>query len=177
MSTAAEAATSGADLGADLPASFRAAFRGHPAGIGLIAAMTASGPVGLTASSVASIGIDPVALTFSVMRSTGSAGAILAADTYVVHLLDSAHVDLAQRFATTGSARFTAGEGWSTLPTGEPHLASARVALRCRSLHIVPVGSASAVIAEVLDIRHGRSTDPVVYQDRSYRALTHPRTA
>src|SRR5690606_6362781 len=71
-----------------LAESFNTAFREHPAGIALITATTPAGPVGLTASSVASLGIDPVALSFSVTRTTGSAGGLLAAESYLVHLLD-----------------------------------------------------------------------------------------
>ncbi|MFA5607204.1 MAG: flavin reductase, partial [Leucobacter sp.] len=35
------------------------AFREHPTGVALITAQSEDGPVGLTASSVASVGIDP----------------------------------------------------------------------------------------------------------------------
>ena len=75
--------------GVSVAEQFKAAFREHPAGIALITATTPEGPVGLTASSVASVGLDPVALTFSVTRATGSAGALLLADTFLVHLLDA----------------------------------------------------------------------------------------
>ena len=81
------------------PDLFKAAFRGHPAGVALITARTADGPSGLTASSVASLSVDPPALSFSVTRATGSAGAILSADSYVVHLLAGQHAALARAFA------------------------------------------------------------------------------
>src|SRR5690606_31370120 len=119
------------------------AFRTHPAGIALITAQTDDGPVGLTASSVASVGLDPVALVFSVTRATGSAGGILTAPTFLVHLLDSEHEETAVQFSYTGGERFTAEQGWETLPTGEPHLVHARAALRCRALQVTPVGQSS----------------------------------
>jgi flavin reductase (DIM6/NTAB) family NADH-FMN oxidoreductase RutF len=136
---------------------FKDAFRLHPAGIALIAALAPHGPVGLTASSVASVGIDPPALAFSV--------------THVVHLLDAHHIGLAQVFARSGTERFTLEQGWSTLPTGEPHLADARVALRCRILQATPVGSSVLVLSEVLDIHQGRRGEPVAYVDREFRPL------
>lgn len=153
------------------PDAFKEAFRLHPAGIALITALTPEGPVGLTASSVASVGVDPPALAFSVTRATGSAGGILRAATHVVHLLDAQHVGLAQVFARSGTERFTAEQGWSALPTGEPHLADARVALRCRILQATPVGSSVLVLAQVLDIHQGRQGDPVAYVDREFRPL------
>lgn len=150
---------------------FKTAFREHPAGIALITASTPEGPVGLTASSVASVGLDPVALIFSVTRATGSAGALLGADTLLVHLLDSRHVDVAQQFSFTGGERFTPAQGWQTLDTGEPYLPGVRAALRCKALQVTPVGASSAVIAEVLDVIQGESGEALVYVDRAFRKL------
>lgn len=147
------------------------AFREHPAGVSLITAQTPEGPVGLTASSVASVGLDPATLSFSVTRATGSAGGILAADTYLVHLLDARHASIGATFAVSGSERFTAEQGWETLPTGEPHLPSTRVALRCRTLHSLGVGASVIVVAEVLDAVFGETADPMVYLDRAFRTL------
>lgn len=152
-------------------AALKDVFRTHPAGIAIITASTPTGPVGLTASSVASVAVDPAAIVFSVTRATGSAGAILAADTFVVHLVDQEHADLAQTFAVSGSERFTADQGWTTLDTGEPYLPGARAALRCRALETVQVGSSSVVVAQVLDVRRGRQGTPLVYLDRAFRTL------
>lgn len=149
----------------------KTAFRTHPAGVAIITASTSEGPVGLTASSVASVSVDPAAIVFSVTRATGSAGAILGADTFVVHLIDDEHSELAMSFATSGAERFTDEQGWSQLETGEPHLASARAALRCRALQTVAVGSSTVVIAEVLEVLAGPQGRPVVYLDRRFHAL------
>lgn len=157
--------------GADVATRFKNAFREHPAGIALITASTEQGPAGLTASSVASVGLDPVALTFSVTRATGSAGALLSADTMLVHLLDSRHVEIAQEFAVSGGERFTPRQGWRTLDTGEPYLPGVHAALRCRALQITPVGASSAVIAEVIEVIEGETAAPLVYLDRTFRVL------
>lgn len=156
--------TAGADA-------LKRAFRDHPTGVALITAQTPAGPVGLTASSVASVGIDPPALSFSVTRATGSAGGILGASTYLVHLLDSRHADVASAFAVSGADRFTLEQGWSELPTGEPYLPGTRVALRCRTLHSLGVGSSVIVVAEVLGAEFGEAADPMVYHDRAFRGL------
>ncbi|GAB3598110.1 flavin reductase family protein [Microbacterium tumbae] len=155
----------------DVGEGLKAAFRTHPAGVAIITAATDAGPVGLTASSVSSVAVDPAAIMFSVTRATGSAGAILGAATFLVHLVDSEHADLAQNFAVSGAERFTADQGWSRLATGEPYLASARAALRCRPLHTVSVGSSTVVIAEVLEVIMGQPGRPVVYHDRRFHTL------
>lgn len=150
---------------------YKAVFRTHPAGVALIAAQTPDGPVGLTASSVASLGVDPLALSFSVTRSGGSAGGILGADTFVVHLLGEEHAATADAFARSGAPRFTPEQGWSELPTGEPHLAGAPAAMRARALHVVPVGASRLVVAEVLDIVRGPESGPLLYRDRRFLSL------
>lgn len=147
------------------------AFREHPAGVGLVTALTPEGPVGLTVSSVASVAVDPPALSFSVTRATGSAGGVLHADSYVVHLLDSRHAELAQAFATTGADRFTAEQGWEMLPTGEPYLPGTRAALRCRTLHSLEVGSSVIVVGGVLDAYFGESAEAMSYMDRKFHRL------
>ena len=149
----------------------KAAFRDHAVGVALITATTPTGPVGLTASSVASVAVDPPALSFSVTRATGSAGALLDAGSVVLHLLAAHHVGLARAFARSGGPRFTPEQGWTRLPTGEPLLADARAALRCRIMHTVPVGGSSLVVAEVLEVRFGPAAPPLVYHDRRYLRL------
>ena len=150
----------------------RNAFREHPVGVALIVAQTHGGPVGLTVSSVSSVGIDPPALSFSVTRATGSAGKILGAETYLVHLLDARHAALAKSFAVSGADRFTSEQGWQTLPTGEPYLPDSRVALRVRTLHSLGVGSSVIVVAEVLGAHFGDSGSPMVYLNRQFRGVT-----
>ena len=156
---------------ASVQEAFKEAFRVHPAGIALITAHTPEGPVGITASSVASVGLDPIALAFSVTRSGGSAGGILRAESFVVHLLSAHNVKLAKLFARTGADRFTPDQGWETLPTGEPYLPAARSALRCRAMQITPVGESSLVLAEVLDVIDGEHGEPVVYHDRAFHQI------
>ncbi|HXH33698.1 MAG TPA: flavin reductase family protein [Plantibacter sp.] len=151
---------------------FKAAFRDHPAGVALISAATDRGDVGLTASSVASVAVDPPMLSFSVTRATGSAGGLLGADTVVVHLLADHHVDVAKAFAKTGEPRFTPEQQWARLETGEPYLPTARAVLRCRIVQAIPAGSSMLVIAEVLDVLPAGSDAPaLLYQNRNFLRL------
>lgn len=160
-----------ADAAEQLSLAFRAAFRDHPAAVALIAATTPNGPVGLTASSVASVAVDPPALSFSVTRATGSAGALLRADSFVVHLLADHHAAIATAFATSGAERFTPEQGWTALPTGEPLLTDARVALRCRPTATIQVGSSTLVVAEVIQAITGPDAPALFYHDRKYRSI------
>jgi flavin reductase (DIM6/NTAB) family NADH-FMN oxidoreductase RutF len=51
--------------------SYRSALRRHPAGVAIITLMAESGPVGFTATSLASLSLDPPLLCFNITH-TGS---------------------------------------------------------------------------------------------------------
>jgi flavin reductase (DIM6/NTAB) family NADH-FMN oxidoreductase RutF len=143
---------------------FKAAFRGYPTGVAVITATGPGGPVGLTASSVASVSLAPPALSFSVMDSP-SARVIATADSVVVHLLGPAQAGLAGDFARPGGPRFTPEQGWTTLPTGEPVLRGAPAALRCVPLHRLPVGASTVVVAAVTGVVAGPPAGRLIYHE------------
>ncbi|MFL0361150.1 flavin reductase family protein [Curtobacterium flaccumfaciens] len=151
--------------------SFKEAFRGHPAGVAIITAATPEGPAGLTASSVSSVSVDPVSLSFSVTHTSGSAGKLLAAATIAVHLLGDGQAEIAEAFARPGAPRFTSEQGWSQLPSGEPFLPDARVVFRARPDQQVRVGESVLVIAEVLSVYVGSTSGPLLYCDRQFATL------
>lgn len=155
----------------DLAEQFKGAFRYHPAGVAVVAGTTPEGPVGLTLSSVASVSADPAVLVFSVTRATGSAGGILGAGSFVVHFLNSDQQEVADSFARTGQPRFTPEQGWTTLPTGEPFLPNARVALRAKVRETTGVGGSVLVLADVLEVLPGTPGEPLLYHDRHYDRL------
>lgn len=155
----------------DLVQGFKNAFRRHPAGVAIVAAESTDGRFGLTVSSVASVSVDPVALVFSVTKSSGSAGQIIGADSFVVHLLGEGQADVADAFARSGEPRFTPEQHWGTLPTGEPLLLDAPVALRSRALDTLTVGRSQLIVAEVLDVHEGPESGPLMYRDRQYFTL------
>ncbi|GHG54259.1 flavin reductase [Sinomonas cellulolyticus] len=156
---------------------FRAAFRDHPSGVSIVTAASPEGPVGLTASSVASVAADPPTLAFSVSGGR-SAVHIAEALTVVVHLVDADQIGLVRMFATPGSERFTSAMDWETLLTGEPWLRAAPWALRCSIDHRMPVGPSVMLAGTVLEILTPDAAQsprapgaPLVYHDRAFHAL------
>ncbi|QYN32267.1 flavin reductase family protein [Pseudonocardia sp. DSM 110487] len=156
-----------------LASAFRDAFRHHPTGVAVVTARDgAGGPVGLTASSVASVSLSPPALVLSISHRASAAAALLAADWFLVHLLEARNVELAMRFATSDADRFGPATGWTPLATGEPWFPEAPTALRCRPLTRTPVGDATVVTAEVVGVRSsGRAGMPLIHHDRGYHVL------
>ncbi|WP_104092177.1 flavin reductase family protein [Arthrobacter sp. GMC3] len=151
---------------------FKSAFGGHPAGVSVITADIGTGPVGITASSVASVSAEPPILAFSLAASTGSAAAIAVADTLVVHLLTAEDLELAQTFASSTTERFTGSMVWTRLETGEPLLMHAGYALRCEVLSRTPAGGSLLVAASVVEvIAPEEPGEAMVYHRRAFHGL------
>lgn len=158
---------------------FKAAFRNHPAGVSIITAQSASGPVGLTASSVFSVSANPPLLVFSLSAHSSSAAAIREAGTVVVHLLGADQIDLAKTFATGGIDRFADTSTWSRLVTGEPVLPRASAWLRGTIVNEMSAGDSTVVAVHVLQVnipsaadRDAEQARPLVYHNRSWHSLS-----
>lgn len=160
--------------GHELSAEFRAAFRHHPGGIAIIAAAGDGGPVGMTASSVASVSVTPTTVLFSLMRSSRSAVAVLEADALSVNLVNAKHADLAQIFAAHGAERFTPDQGWEYLDDGTPVLGDAAASLIGHVTHTVELGEAVVVVAEITEVRRGDPGTALVYRNRAFHELDEP---
>ena len=100
------------DVEALLSRDFKTAFRHHPAGVALLVTMDGGKPHGLTASSLASVSVEPPMLSYSVTRSGTSARALVAADEVTVFMLSEHQARVADDFATPGAPRFTTDQGW-----------------------------------------------------------------
>ncbi|OHV29996.1 flavin reductase [Parafrankia colletiae] len=162
------------------PAALRRAFRRHAAGVTVVTMAGPRGPVGFTATSVASLSADPPLLSLSLSATSSCAPALLAAPSLVVHLLSDGQEGLAARFATSGIDRFAEPTRWRPLPTGEPLLVDASVWLRTRILSRLSAGDHHLVIAEVVETQvesdAEASTAPLVYHNGSYGTVT-PRAS
>jgi flavin reductase (DIM6/NTAB) family NADH-FMN oxidoreductase RutF len=149
------------------PELYRAVFRRYAAGVVVVTADAGHGPAGFTATSLASISLDPPLVSFALSTNASSWPTIAAADTVVVNFLDAEQHAIADRFATSGVDRFSAPTRWSRLPTGEPLLDDVAGHLRGRIRYRYPVGDHHLVVAEVTEAAT-RGHSPLVYHAGVY---------
>ncbi|GAA1517825.1 flavin reductase family protein [Nocardioides humi] len=154
------------------PSAFRRAFRGHPAGVVVITLDAGNGPVGFTATSLASLSAEPPLVSFGINARSSSWPHVRDGRTAVVHFLDARHQPVAATFATSGIDRFAA-TAWRRLATGEPVLAEHAGWLRVRFRHQIPAGDSRLVIAHVEEARLAEAvtTSPLLYHDGAYHSL------
>lgn len=156
---------------------FTSVFRGHPGGVAVITADPGTGPVALTATSVASVSAEPPLLVFSLSSRSSAAAAISASDSVVVHLLDEHDIDLARLGATSGVDRFADTTAWARLATGEPVFPGVRAWVRCAIVNRMEAGGSTVILALALQhhlTREAGSADgggALVYHNRTWHRL------
>jgi flavin reductase (DIM6/NTAB) family NADH-FMN oxidoreductase RutF len=150
---------------------FRSAFRRHAAGVAVITARGDAGPVGFTATSLASVSAEPPLLSFGIGTGSSSWPAVSAAEYVGVHVLGEHQEGLAATFARSGADRFAAPTAWREGPEGVPVLDGVLAWLVCRVVGRVPAGDHRVVLAEVLSGDPAGEGRPLLYHQGRYHGL------
>jgi flavin reductase (DIM6/NTAB) family NADH-FMN oxidoreductase RutF len=154
---------------------YRAALRRHPAGVAIITMMADTGPVGFTATSLASLSLDPPLVCFNITHTSSSIAALRQAATLVVHILGAHQLDTARRFSRSAEHRFADSGSWSRLDTGEPLLNGTPTWMKTTVHQLIPFGDSTLVIARADEIhcddRDG-TPPPLIYHDGGFTAAS-----
>jgi flavin reductase (DIM6/NTAB) family NADH-FMN oxidoreductase RutF len=158
---------------------FKSAFRNHAGGVAVITADIGNGPVGLTATSVISVSVEPPILVFSVSELSSSTPTIREADTVVVHLLGADQLGIAKLCATSGIDRFEDTSQWARLVTGEPFFPSAHAWIRGKVVNTMAAGGSTVIAVQALqavspdlsNADEAREERPLVYHNRTWHVL------
>ncbi|MFK4104897.1 flavin reductase family protein [Streptomyces sp. NPDC019531] len=162
------------DLGTPRLASpdlLRSVFRRHAAGVAVITAGGDTGPVGFTATSLASVSADPPMLSFGIGTGASSWPAISRAEHVGVHILGEHQEELAAIFARSGADRFGASTAWREGPEGVPVLDDVLAWLVCRVVGRVPAGDHRIVLAEVQLGDPAGAGRPLLYHQGRFNGL------
>lgn len=149
----------------------RSVFRQHAAGVAVITAQGASGPVGFTATSLVSVSAEPPMLSFGIGTGASSWPAVSEAEHVGVHILGEHQLDLATTFALSGADRFGAGTRWFEGPEGVPVLDGTLAWLVCRVAARVPAGDHRIVLAEAVVGDPAGAGRPLLYHQGRFNAL------
>lgn len=145
---------------------FREVFRRHAAGVAILTVNYGGRPYGFTATSVASLSVDPPRFTFNMARTSSSWPAV-ANSTYVgVHMLGLENRELAERFARARD-RFS-GEHWEAGPHGVPLLKDVPAYLVGRIELRLSFENNAVVVVDVVDGSLGDEKAPLLYHSGAY---------
>ena len=153
----------------DVPVQFRAAMRRLAASVAIVVARGDDGPVGMAATSITSLTIDPPAVLICVNRATSLHALLVPTAPLSVNLLSREQQDVSVAFGggVARDQRFGVG-GWQQGRNGLPELNGAQANLGCVIDAMLAYGTHSIVIARVLAARVGGAVAPLIYQDGCY---------
>jgi len=152
------------------PALFRQLLGRFATGVTVLTTRTPKGePIGMTASSVASVSLDPPLVLVSVDRVHDMHGALEAASPFVLNVLAADQEAVSRRFAADEPNRFS-GVGFHTNEQGIAVLDGVVAHIECEKQTGIPAGDHTVFIGLVVG---GSVTDgrPLLYYRGGYAGL------
>ncbi|WP_323746383.1 flavin reductase family protein [Catenulispora pinisilvae] len=164
MSTSVDSGLSAVD-----PVVFREAMSRLAAPLAIITTRGPDGrPWGFTASSVASMSLDPPLVVVGVAHTSSCYDALAKAEGFAVNLLGDQHRALARRFAEHGADRF-AGREFEACPVTElPCLSDANAVFKCRTAERITIGDHDLLVGELIAVRLDSVTRPLLWYRRDF---------
>lgn len=155
-----------------IEAGFRQAMRRLAATVNLISLTDGDTPMGMAATAVCSVSMEPPSLLVCVNKSASLHGPLMAASHFGVNVLHKDQAETARIFADKSlqDMRF-ADAGWQQHPLGPPLLAHAQVGLICQRSEMLAFATHTIVIGSVVDVAVRDDINPLLYLDGAFQAL------
>lgn len=150
---------------------FRTGMRQLASGVSIITSGTATAPVGLVATAVCSVSVEPPTLLVSISRTASAYPTIEASGRLCVNVLGDIHAELLASFTTPErrAERFT-DAAWRLRPSAPPVLDTALAAFDCRVVERFAYATHMVFFARPEAVLVGDG-DPLVHFDRGFHRL------
>jgi 3-hydroxy-9,10-secoandrosta-1,3,5(10)-triene-9,17-dione monooxygenase reductase component len=140
---------------------YRAVLGHFASGVAIVAAMSPTGPVGLTCQSFFALSLDPPLVAIAAGRSSTSWPRVAEVGAFCVNVLANDQELVCRGFAVPGADKFS-GVRWTPTASGSPRIEGVLAWLDCTVERIDPAGDHYLVIGRVHDL--GSSTgDPLLF--------------
>ena len=152
---------------------FKNALSNWASGVTVVTTQADGQPVGITASSLTSVSLEPPQILICVSRKLFTNQALQQSAAFAVNILGVRHLDWGMRFAGMVPEledRF-AGIETHTAVTGSPILPDVMAWLDCRLSHSFDGGDHTIFVGEVLAAGTGSESEPLLYFKRNWRLL------
>jgi flavin reductase (DIM6/NTAB) family NADH-FMN oxidoreductase RutF len=143
----------------DVVTGLKGAMRRLPSGVAIVAALgQGKAPVGMAATSITSLTMDPPAVLVCVNQTAGIHAHLSPGCPISINLLSRHQRDVSAAF----------GGAVAREAHGLPILEEAQANLSCTIDSLTPYGTHSIVIARVEGVRLSDAVDPLIFQDGAY---------
>lgn len=153
----------------DVVAGLKGAMRRLASGVAIVTALGDGAPVGMAATSITSLTMEPPAVLVCVNRTASIHAHLSAGCPISINLLSRDQKDVSAAFggAVARELRFGVG-AWTNDGHGLPILTGAQASLSCTVDQLIPYGTHSIVIARVEAVRLSDTVAPLIFQDGAY---------
>ena len=156
------------ETGPQLNNAFRQAMRRVASTVNVITICVDGQPMGITATAMSSLAMDPPSLLVCINRAASLHGSIRDVSHFAVNVLHRDQEDLAHMFADRSRAALRFTSGWHLDCDRPPRLADAQASLLCRRTDHHQFGTHSIFIGVVEEVVVRDDIDPLLYLDGQY---------
>lgn len=154
----------------DMKHAFRATMSRLASGVSVITTRSGNAPIGITASAVAALSMDPLQLIVCVSNRLFTRSAIAEHGRFAVNILGEGGQALAENFATSKKDKF-AGVSVSE-EHGVPVLKDAIASVVCDVSAVLPGGDHTIFVGDARHFEHQVEARPLVYFAGAFGAMT-----
>jgi flavin reductase len=150
---------------------FRQAMRRVAATVNVISINVGGRPLGITATAVSSLSMEPPSLLACINRTAAVHASMADLDHFRVNILHSEQQDIARMFAERAREAQRFAVGWEIAPDTPPRLIDAQASVLCRRIDHHEFGTHSIFIGVIEDVRVRDDVSPLLYCDGAYGAF------
>lgn len=143
----------------------RDAFSRFATGVTVVTTRAASGPVGITANSFASVSLDPPLVLWQPARASGRFAPFTECQRFAIHVMGEGQHGVSQHFVREGA--MPDDTPWTEAEDGTPLLDDCLARFHCETYAVHDAGDHAIVIGRVLDAQH-REGEPLVFAGGRY---------
>ena len=156
------------ETAATLTQNFRRAMRRVASTVNVISIRVGGQPMGITATAVSPISMDPPSLLVCINRAASVHGSMEDVSHFRVNVLHREQETVAQMFADRTQHRLRFQSGWDLSCAAAPRLVDAQATILCRRIDSHSFGTHSIFIGIVEEASARDDVDPLVYLDGRY---------
>ena len=152
------------------PDEYKDTLRKFATGVTLVTVASGGQFHGMTASSFASLSLDPPLILVCLEKGSRTRAMVVASKSFAINILDATQEGIAKAFSTSGPKSF---QDIAHRPgrNGSPLLEDAIAWIQCDVRNTVDGGDHDIVIGEVVECSNAEGP-PLLYFDRHYRSLS-----
>jgi flavin reductase len=152
-----------------IAADFKRSMRRVAATVNVITARQNDAPVGMTATALCSLSMDPPSLLVCINQRSAIHASIGATTLFCVNILQADQLDVAKAFADPAQreTRFATGQ-WILDDGLPPRLAGAQANLICERVQAIAHGTHTIYLGRVIAVTCTERVGPLMYLDGSY---------